>query len=162
LRLFAGWNLISLPLEPAISDPERLLTPLYGNYQAIFAFEADKTRYTSFVPESGGDLSTLKSGTGYWIYLEEAATLLVRGNPAKKTIKLSEGWNLAGCNSLQSVKIENALSSIGNKYLAVFAFDPVRNTYLSYYPEDPGNLSLIEPGKGYWIYTTEETNWTLP
>jgi hypothetical protein len=161
ISLAAGWNLISLPLQTADTSPDRLLSAISNRYAAIYSF--DGTNYLSYVPgESSNSLTAIEAGRGYWIYMNEAATLEVKGTAASKNISLNEGWNLAGYNSTQSAQTEQAISSIQNQVAAVYGFDSSTNSYKEFVPGSGGSLETLEPGRGYWIYANEKTSWALP
>jgi hypothetical protein len=161
LSLAKGWNLASLPLVPGNTSPSALFSSIAGKYSAVYAYTGQG--YQTFIPgESGNDLTSINAGKGYWIYMEDAATLSIEGSAASKSVSLSEGWNLVGYNSTTSAQISSALSSIAGKYEAVYAFDSAANSYKSHIPGGESDLTQLEPGKGYWIYMTQSSNWTLP
>jgi hypothetical protein len=162
LQLLKGWNLISLPIEPNNNGIDKVLSGIDGKFSAVHAY--DGTNYQSYVPgASGNTLPTMSAGTGYWIFMTEAATLEIKGKAASKTTQLKKDWNLVGYNSTQSASVEQALKSIEGKYSAVYGFDTVQNRYIGYVPGSTSNeLTTLQPGKGYWIFVPSAETWTLP
>jgi len=80
--------------------------------------------------------------------------------PAPTDIKLWSGWNLIGYNSLNPKTITDALFSISGNYSIVWAYD-ASDTADHWKMYDPGvpfgnDLTIIEPGKGYWIMMTSD------
>jgi hypothetical protein len=161
ISLKSGWNLISLPLQPKESAIEKLLSGISNKYAAVHAYDGSK--YLSYVPgATNNTLSSLETGLGYWVFMNEAATLEIKGNAAAKSINLKQHWNLVGYSSTTSAQIGTALASISGKYLAIYAFDNASNSYKGYVPGTGGDLQTLEPGQGYWIYASENVTWTLP
>jgi hypothetical protein len=162
IKLTAGWNLISLPIDPSNGGIDKVLSGIEGKYMAVHAY--DGSNYQSYIPgaSSGNTLSTMSAGTGYWIFMTETATLEIKGKTASKTVQLKSGWNLVGYNSTQSASVEQALKSIEGKYSAVYGFDTASNSYVGYVPNGAKDLKNLEAGKGYWVYVGQNTTWTLP
>jgi hypothetical protein len=162
LSLKSGWNLISLPLQPEAKTVETVLSGIAGKYEAIYAYNGSTGLYQSYTPgEAGNDLTSLEAGRGYWIYITAASDLIVKGTASTSAITLNEGWNLAGFNSITSKPVATAVQSVEGKIDAVYSFDTAANQYLEYIPGETSTLTNLVPGQGYWIYATEETNWTL-
>jgi hypothetical protein len=161
ISLREGWNLISLPVQPANASPSAVLSSIASNVQAVYAFNG--TEYEAYIPgESSNTLTRIEAGRGYWVYMNGDGTLNIDGAEPSKTVTLKTGWNLVGYNSGSSLPVSSALNSIANKYSAIYAFDTAANSYTAYIPGDGGTLSQLEPGRGYWIYATENATWTLP
>jgi hypothetical protein len=159
ISLAAGWNLISIPVQPTNTVVESVLSSIRGKYSAVYSY--DGSNYQSYIPGSEANISKLESGRGYWIYADSAVTLEVKGHAASKSIQLNSGWNLVGYSALQPSAVGQALASINSKYLAVYGFDPTKNSYKSYIAEGAGDLTQLEVGKGYWLYLTQAATWTL-
>jgi hypothetical protein len=163
VKLATGWNLISLPVRPANTGIDSVLSAINGKFDAIYSYDAAKGQYLSYVPgEKRNDLTSLENGRGYWIYMNQAGSLTVNGVAASKSVDLQAGWNLAGLSSTSAVPIATALSSLKGKYEAVYAFDTSSNTYRGHDPQAGGELTSMSPGEGYWIYASEKVTWVLP
>jgi predicted RNA-binding protein YlxR (DUF448 family) len=160
ISLASGWNLISLPTSPASSSISDVLSGISGKYSAVYAY--DGTNYESYVPGStSNDLTTMVPGRGYWIYMDSQATLNVPRSQATKNVQLKAGWNLAGYPSTVTAPVGQALSSINGKYEVIYAYDSSSNQYKGYVPGGESDLTQIEPGRGYWIYATADTTWSV-
>jgi hypothetical protein len=161
IPLREGWNLISFPLDPENKSVEAVLGNIGNRYQAIYGF--DGSEYSIHIPgDTGNTLNRIDAGRGYWLLMDETASLTINGNPAPSSVQLKSGWNLAGYNSLSAKPLTTALSSIAGKYGAIYSFETAANSYRGYAPGALDELTTLEPGKGYWIYATENVSWTLP
>jgi len=165
LNLYTGWNLISLPLMPEDTSITSLLSPINGNYNIIWEYNASNTsdhwkKYDPGVP-FGNDLTNMEPGKGYWIMMTSNNTLPISGTvPESIDIDLKTSWNLVAFNSLDSQPIAEALSSINGNYSIVWAYD-ASDTADHWKKYDPGvsfgnDLVNVEPGRGYWIMMTSE------
>jgi hypothetical protein len=153
LQLKAGWNLISLPINPSNTNIADLLKPISGQFEAVYAFNG--TEYETYIEgDSTSNLTKLEAGRGYWIYLSKDASLSVSGVKASNSISFSAGWNLIGFNSTTAIGYSQALASTGGKIEAGFSFDTASNSYQE--------IQTFRPGSGYWMYATEAGTWTLP
>jgi hypothetical protein len=157
LSLLQGWNLISLPIQPSDTAIEKVLSSINGKYNAVYAYDGNK--YEGYVPGSLADLKKMEQGRGYWIHMTVAANLNLSGTLQSKNVQLKANWNLVGYNSMQATPVQQALSSISGKFSVVYGYDAASKSYIGYVPGSTNNLSSLEPGKGYWIFATENVNW---
>ncbi len=162
ISLTVGWNLISLPQQPADTAIESVLSSISGKYESVWAFQ-DNT-WKVYDPASPGfsDLITMEAGWGYWIKMTEEANFSVSGSTPSNTIPLVSGWNLVGYNSTDPQPIADAVASIDGNYVSVWAF--MEGSWKVYDPANPGFSDLLttEPNYGYWINTTQACTWSLP
>lgn len=130
----AGWNMISLPVTPASASVSDLFVNAIDN--TLFGFD------TTYKLVSDGQIQT---GTGYWLRNSADETVTVSGLPVESmNLSLSAGWNMIGgpnCSALQS-----SWTDTDNIILSgtLFGFD---TTYKL--------VSQMDPGKGYWIRTSQ-------
>ncbi|MCD5390662.1 choice-of-anchor D domain-containing protein, partial [candidate division NPL-UPA2 bacterium] len=134
LPLEAGWNLISLPLNPLITNPQQL----FGDRLiAIWRWDREAQRYLS--------PTQIKAKEGYWVAVSERVSVEIEGvAPETTSVPLLPGWNLVG-------PVGNQPSPMGRYpfVIAVFGWDwPPHSRYLT--PES------CEEGKGYWVAATQE------
>ncbi|MFC1719099.1 hypothetical protein ACFL6S_35935 [Candidatus Poribacteria bacterium] len=157
VELEAGWNLISLPLQPEDTSLDSALASIQGEYSSIWAYDAANGQWLSRVTDRPSFLSNLdevKSGAGYWVMMDTPSSLSIQGERSAISIPLDTGWNLIGYDSLTTKTLEEALSSIAGNYESVWTYDAVYGEWKRYVvdAQDPLNdLEIIEPGKGYWI-----------
>ncbi|MGQ9610193.1 MAG: RHS repeat-associated core domain-containing protein [bacterium] len=160
VSLVAGWNLISLPLNPANTSIASVLSSIEGKYTSVWAYGAGGwERYIVGAP--GNNLSTMEPGRGYWIRMTQSATLTVTGEDAyNKAVQLRQGWNLVGYNSLVSRTREEALASIDGLYYSVWTY--LNGGWLRHITGASGNnLTDMNPWQGYWINATQDCVWEL-
>jgi hypothetical protein len=163
LSLTTGWNLVSLPVNPVDGNISALMSSVVGKFLAVYAYDNANGQYRSYIPgAASNNLTTLEVGRGYWVYMNEAVKLSVKGTPAAKSIPLGVGWNLAGFNSRSAMPVSGAFASIQGKFDAVYGYDNGSGQYKAYAPPTINDLSSLKPGEGYWIHTKENITWTLP
>jgi hypothetical protein len=165
IPLEQGWNMISVPLNQTDTDLTKVLESIDGNYGAVQWFDitdsADLWKHNNVGKSFGNDLFNITHRMGLWIFMDIADTLNVKGEPlATSNIQLYKGWNFVGYPSVDTKLIGDALSSILGKYNAVYHFnasdlgDPWKSDL-------GGDLTEMNPGKGYWIHATEDVMWTM-
>jgi hypothetical protein len=153
IQLKQNWNLISLPIQPTANDIADVLAPINGQYAAVHAY--DGKEYESYYPgNNDSKLKKMESGRGFWIFMNQAASLQVKGKAAGKSISFGKDWNLVGYNSQTPMSATQALASTGGKVVALYSYNNATNTYEV--------AQTLQPGVGYWLYATEGGNWTLP
>ena len=166
IPLVAGWNLISLPEEPADPDPAAVLAPIAGSFARTWAYEAcDPEPWKLYDPAdpAASDLTQLDTTQGLWIEADAAIELPSEGvMPVATTFDLCVGWNLIGFPAGQARHVRNALAPIEGKYLRLFGYAPndVMDPWQIFdvaVPEWANDLKVMEPGRGYWILVTEAT-----
>ena len=86
VALVPGWNLISIPLEPEITDPDQLI-----NRASTIAWQYVLPNRAYRQPLS------FASRTGYWVHTDMATAMVVLGSSMlDHTVTVSDGWTLAG------------------------------------------------------------------
>jgi hypothetical protein len=161
MKLVAGWNLFSVPLQPADSAVSRVLESISGKYSSVYSF-VDGAYKTYKPDQSENDLTQITAGMGYWVYMDQEGTLSINGSSAPLEVKLKPDWNLVGFNSTSPLPIREAFSSINGKFSAVYSYRSDKNNFDSWFPPSEDNLKTLEPGSGYWVLATEAATWTLP
>jgi hypothetical protein len=155
--LVQGWNLISIPFIPSNQNIAECFKTINGKFSAIYSYK--NGTYQRYIPNSTtNDFTNIEVGVGYWVYMNEAAQLKVTGTPSTRKTELLAGWNLVGLKADKSIPIEQALGSISTKVKAVYSFQ--NGSYIGYAPPDVKALSALEPMLGYWVFVTENSEWT--
>lgn len=149
LPLERGWNLISLPLKPV--DPsvkavfgDRNVVPAEGNRTAVHSHAV-----YSWDPVAGqyDSVAEVEPLVGYWVYLDTAADLVVRGLPlAAEAIPLTTGWNLVGVAEALLLKEDEDL------YSPVWVWNALGQLYVALQVND-----TADPGVAFWAYVFGET-----
>lgn len=134
-NLPAGWNMISLPVDP----PDRRIKTLYPEARSVFEFTNE---YVLLDPNA-----ELGIGKGYWIYLQTANSYSMAGIPIDSHLHPNAlpGWSMVGACTYLSTPILGQ-----GEIRAVFGFS---NKY-----ELLGPDVSFQPGKGYWINLSEQGN----
>jgi len=139
LRIYRGWNLISIPLSPVNATVEVIFGE-YSSYVWIYAW------YNGTYYQWGSNLSCpclklLIPGLGYFIFSYEEFNVTVRGYRPLVAITLSEGWHYVG-----------VIKSRPNPYDICWAYDAERQVWIvrPYY---------LEVGRGYAVFFNQTTVW---
>ena len=181
-RLSPGWNLVSLPGEPADSSIAAVFGPgvevrtVYSYDPVIPGGWMVAVRET-LDSDWQGDLTEITGQRGYWVLsdaIQDWEVSIPRlaggasgtGTPIQPpVIPMYAGWNLipvtdVSGNALgtsRSVSAEVYLNSLddGLDLARVLGYDTIRNewfTVLDAQMGSPGNLSI---GSGYWVFVRE-------
>lgn len=165
ISLYKGWNLISIPLRLENSSIESVFKSIEGNYDEVRWYNSsdfqDPWKQYKVDKPFGNDLKEVNHTMGLWIYMKEDDILVITGElPTSTTITLRKGWNLVGYPSLTTQSLTEALSSISGKYNVIFHYD--RTDVSDPWKRDlDGDLTEMEPDKGYWIHAKEDCNWVI-
>ena len=126
-----GWNMVSLPTVFA-----------HGDYADVFPASAANTLY-SYPNNTYQSESVLSNGTGYWVYMDTAATVDFEGDAiASQEVSIVDGWNMIG-----SVSTAATFSDAGDVTLpgTLYGYD---GTY--------AEVSVIQPGMAYWVAASSD------
>ncbi len=162
IYLKEGWNLISFPVSPPVTNIETILAPISGLYSSVWSYQNGK--WKMYDPEKAvySDLTTMDAGWGYWINMNISATLTLSGSTPLNLINLVSGWNLIGYNYQVSLDIAQVLTMLDNKYISVWGY--IEGKWKSYNPEmtEFSDLTTLEPCYGYWVNIAEPCALILP
>jgi hypothetical protein len=158
LELSEGWNLVSFPIASATAV-ETVLSGISGKFDALYEYDATEVRYRSYIPGEGGDLSSIRNGAAYWIYMNAGATLRLDQPSFGAPVALTRGWNLVGYVGQSEASLDSALSTFAGKYMVVYGYSG--GAYRVYEPGAGGDLNSMRPGQGFWIYATEDATWDV-
>ena len=163
IPLSAGWNLISLPLVQSDTIISTVLSSIAGNWDVVWWYNASDGTWHS----TNDDLTDINHTMGFWIHMKTADTLIVNGSiPNNTFIQLYQGWNLIGNPSFCNHAIDDILSPIATKYVAVQQYDswdsgdPWKHYNIN---KPPGfnDLAYMTSGRGYWLYVKEDVVWEV-
>ena len=170
IPLVAGWNLISIPVRPASTVIEDVLSSIQGDYDLVYAYDAADAgdpwkKYDVAAPSFLNDLTHVDETMGLWIRASRAATLIVVGSdPLSTDIQLRAGWNLVGYPRSQARTVAQALSSIDGTYDLVYGYrgadavDPWKK-HDTVAPDFLNDLTHINPEWGFWIRVASDCTW---
>ena len=163
--LKVGWNMFSFQLEPGVTDTETVLDPIMEEVSAVWGYDAENDkwlRYDKSGPPFLNDLNDLHCFTGYWVVMDDEASLMANGTFSTDAIQLHAGWNLVGSRSIETVELLDAVDSILDELNAVWTYETTEDTWLRYDKDGPpflNDLEYIKPGKGYWLDMSEDAEW---
>ena len=169
VHLYPGWNLISICLDTGDTDPLSVLESIEGRYSSVWTYsEGNWQRYIYGGLDSLNDLKTIVPGKGYWIDMDVEATLTITGVQIiaddDRAIRLSQGWNLAGYNSLNSQLRSNA--QLPPEYTSIWTYNNsiTDGTWLGHVigADFFNDLDQLEVGRGHWIYVLANCFWVIP
>jgi len=173
MPLVVGWNLISIPLEPADSTLTTVLSSISDQYDLVYAYDATDSddpwkNYDVGVPPFLNDLAAVAPSQGIWLRVLDSVTLQTTGLAvASPQIALVPGWNLVGYPRMLAASLTESLASCADKYDLVYGYyaadteDPWKNYDIAV-PPFLNDLTVLEPGRGYWIRALEQCTWTVP
>ena len=167
LDLAAGWNLISLYLQPNDTRLSSVLFSIEGKYDSIWAYDAITDQWRRNVigaPLFLNDLEEMEAHLGYWTMMNQPATLIVQGSLPESAISLKAGWNLVGHNYQDQVPLDDYLSILEDNFNSIWTYDAIAGEWLKYYSSGPAflnDLEYLEPGNGYWIEVNEDCIWDI-
>ena len=183
-RLSPGWNLVSLPGEPADSSIASVFGPgvevrtVYSYDPVIPGGWMVAVRET-LDSDWQGDLTEINGRHGYWVLSDAiqdwevsiprlAGGAAGTGTPIQPpVIPLYAGWNLipvtdisgngSGGDTLNAVVYLQSLES-GVEAARVLGFDTIRNQWETVLDPDMQMNNTLEIGAGYWIFVREATS----
>lgn len=132
VRVAAGWNLLSLPVDVAAGIRDSIFpTAISGAYIFSAGYEP---------------VDTLKKGVGFWMKFATAETVEVIGNVIdSNSIEVKAGWNLIGVLTNPVAVTMIATQPPGIIASGFFGF-MLPSGYLS--------TDTLRPGVGYWVKFT--------
>lgn len=172
IPLVAGWNMLSIAVQPDSSAITDVLASIEGNYTLVRSYNGCDSNdpwktYDPSAPPFANDLTDINPSLALWINMSAADTLELAGEAqVNPTISLCYGWNLVAYPALQAQNVADALESINGAYILVRSYDASdqNDPWKTYDPSAPpfaNDLTQMQPGRGYWIRVTEDVTWTM-
>ncbi len=162
--LEGGWNLISIPLIQANTSKDHVLQTLKGNYSAIQAYHAGKSRpwlhWHKDKPDYLNSVTDIGLEYGYYIYMLNSDHLIVAGKIPKTTlIPLKGGWNLVGYPSLNSYNRSTALNNLNypSDINSILTYSAATQKW-----EEIEEPDYFESNRGYWLHALADRTWEVP
>ena len=168
LKLKPGWNLVSIPGDPADPSINAVIPMDRADITAALAYDPSApgqwlraTRGVDGMLE--GSLKNIVSTRAYWIETSSFVSLKVNipkpptGQARiKTTIPIVKGWNIVpildveGDFDLSFPEGKNYFSGLtdGGVTIEIDTFNTITNRWESVAPED------VEIGKGYWVHSS--------
>ena len=183
-RLSPGWNLVSLPGEPADSSIAAVFGPgvevrTVYSYDPVIPGGWQVAVRETLDSDWQGDLTEITGQRGYWVLSdaiqdwEVSIPRLAGGSAGTGTpiqppvIPLYAGWNLIPVSDISgngsggdTVSADVYLQSLddGIDLARVLGFDTIRNQWETVLDPDMQMNNTLEIGAGYWIFVREATS----
>ena len=130
LKLYAGWNLISIPLHVELDTSELAAEAWQWNPQT----------------RSYQQVQILHPGKPYWVYVQRDMELSLKAPSMEETVlEIAPGWNLVAVH--KPINAE-AIAPPSKAYPMVFEWNPETGRYQP--------TSQLNPGLAYWLYAYEK------
>ena len=183
IDLKPGWNLISLPFQPA--NPA-INSVIPSNHPADIVMTFDNASQVWMVSrrdaETGqfvGDITVMTASTAYFVrtnnfqalsLLRPALATAAAAPPPPPAITVVEGWNLVPVVSNdiptpKSIDADEYFGTLGTNWLKALTFDTLTRTWESVTPKETEDADndpetdetpvQVTVGKGYWLYATK-------
>ncbi|MDA1197417.1 MAG: S8 family serine peptidase [Nanoarchaeota archaeon] len=159
LNLSKGWNIISIPLEVNNSLPG-IFEPIKSKITSIKTMDSDETTLTFDPTSNSNTLTQLNLSKGILINMKEPLLHQITGTARTNSIYTASGWNLIAYPLTQSTNPSSLTSNSGITKI----YTHTNNTWFSYQTSRTSLLNtllLLEPTKGYWVYTTSNETISL-
>jgi fibronectin type 3 domain-containing protein len=161
LSLSPGWNLISLPVQPANPSIASVLSGIAGAYEVVWAYPNQTWQVYDPNDTAGSTLTTIQAGNGYWIKMTTAGTLSFSGSTPSSSLSLLAGWNLVGYNGTSCAASSTAFFPLGSAFQVSWGY-PSQGWQFYGSANSSSTLTQLCPGAGYWINVNGAGTWTLP
>ena len=162
IELFAGYNLISVPLEPQDGYSAKGLFETIDNSVSITR-RLPSGAYQTQLQNTPINLFNISIGEdGYFVYESADTNFTVTGSKLHdKTTNLSTGYNLIGWASIDTeLPAKTVIGDIPN-CVSITRRLP-SGAYQTQLQNTPINLFNMSAGNGYFVYVSSDTTWTFP
>jgi hypothetical protein len=139
-----GWHLISLPIwldncyVPDLFSKE--------NYGSLYCWDPQKNVYL--------ETDSLKTGQGYWIYVERPFSAKLQGVPVFQNRGiLHKGWNMMGSVYHEELHFNDLIFEPAKVYQSLMWWNPALLTYETH--------TTFIKNAGYWVLAFEDCQWLM-
>ncbi|VUT27734.1 MAG: hypothetical protein SYNGOMJ08_00284 [Candidatus Syntrophoarchaeum sp. GoM_oil] len=167
LPLVEGWNLISIPLEISDTSLNTVFSDasdgdmVYAYDNGVWGISTYYSDYTTW----DGDVTVIQPDKGYWYLATSEYTANIEGTEAgSRNVPIAEGWNLIGYTRLSEAGLNDLITESNgcSNSDMVYAYDNGVwgiSTYYSDYTTWDGDVTVMEPGRGYWYLAIAPFTW---
>ncbi len=169
LPLSAGWNFISFPRLPADRNIENVLQTVLAHLNIVWGYDNQNKTWLKYKPStSPSTLTSIDPGKGYWLYLNDPASLALEGGDVSPNVQLYGGWNLVGFNGADGTNADTSLSGITGNWSILWNWKNGQWKIKRPSPDWVGIPSILIPfpgitifnqGRAYWIKVKEDHSW---
>jgi len=165
IPLYAGWNFVSLNLDPVFADPYIVFESVWQYCNSIWAYDAVSGTwlYYNFIDlDCPNTLTDVEPDWGYWVDMAADATLVIFGEPLEDTsIELVRGYNVVAFESADELLLEDALPI---EYVSIWTLDNLTGEWLKnvqWGSPSTNNLIWLVPGNAYYIDVIYGCTWDV-
>jgi hypothetical protein len=158
-------------LEDGPMAIEDVVANIDGDFEAIFAWDAEAGEFLVFrpgVPAFLNTLSELVPGQAVFILASDGSELIwLQGTSIReeRAVPLLRGFNFEMWTGPNAAPVEAALRQLGNALEAVFVWDPEAQEYLVFRPGAPAFINSLEAlpySRAVWVLVNQDVIWTQP
>ena len=161
-----GWNLMSIPVEPADPDPAVVFADLAacGNLIEMSLFQYTPGVGYSIYPSTS--FTAMEVGRGYWLRVTNPCnnTVLGAAPSVPQEIALANGWNMigmpladpvlwSGCQITDGVETKSIADAGSAGWIQTLMYYYTPTGYGSVKPDGTGSDDSLRPWLGYWLLT---------
>jgi len=141
IELYAGWNLVSVPLVPEDAS----VSAVFGNDVKVYHWNSHSRAYNR--------VTSVEVGESYFVSVRDDRTIEVEGAMTYGYQKdLVRGWNAIG-STTDTFTLEDVDTDIATGQVYVYHFDAVLKSYIL--------VETIEPGMGAFVAAYDSGSWTV-
>jgi hypothetical protein len=150
-----GWNLISIPWQSAPANITDVLSGISWDRAMLYINNTWYTYNRNRDAKYNLGFPMVDNTLGIWVHVTSNGTMRKPSEDMGNTsIYLHKGWNLVGYPSDTSINVTSVLHGIPYEYVQTYNTSSGQIETLT-------ATDIMEPGKGYWIYVTEDCTWTV-
>jgi hypothetical protein len=166
IQLQPGLNLWSTYLNPRSASFANIMAPIGSSLQSV-----EDSYGNTYTPGGTNTLTSHVPGYGYRLYMNNAATLRVKGsklNPTSVTVNLSDQGVIVGSPYPGYENVEAVFPRLDpniyivDRYITDASGSLVVETYSPTWDINTWTTKNLEPGKGYYVYTFSNQPFTFP
>ena len=161
-----GWNLMSLPIDPADPDPAVVFADLdaCGNVIGTNLYRYSKASGYELYPSA--QFTAMETGRAYWLRLTSVCDNTVSGTllSAPQSIALDDGWNMfgmplstpvlwSGCQITDGVETKSIADAGTAGWIQTLIYYYTPAGYKSVKPDGTGDDDSLRAWVGYWFLT---------
>jgi len=166
INLTEGWNLVGFACDRGDNSVTTLLSPIEGRYSSIHTYDPSDPAdsWKSYNPSLPSwvvqDLSIISLTKGYWLYALDNLSFDYNGSVhSPLDIPLARGWSLISVSSNNDTNLSVSLPA---SITIIYGFNATNKSWYYYRPSDSsGSLSFVSRMQGYWVNSSEESNWYI-
>ncbi|MEL7122708.1 MAG: BACON domain-containing carbohydrate-binding protein, partial [Bacteroidota bacterium] len=156
VELKAGWNLISIDVEPEDSSVAALMSSLLpGNLEIVTGFEEEAIFYDPNGPEELNTLTHFRKGSAYWVKVIEEDFIFAFGPAIDESYRkpLRIGWNLVGYPPIDPQGVSDYFADLlaDGSLQYVTGYDEGTTFFDPNGPDFLNSLQQLSNGYGYWV-----------